>query len=640
MRGRRRIASWIAGALLAAGICGAIALHLLVDPEHLKRVAQDKARQAWSRELSIGDMSLSFFPLPALSATDLALANPPWARNRALVRVQEARARLALLPLLVGKVRLVTFELDGVRASLEVGPDGRGSWEMVSGSAPAGARSNESEEGYFALEAIHISNADIVYIAKNAAPVPWRVVEAEARSGGGLRDVRIEASLSRRQRPLTLKASIDDLSRAGRPGATTGARIDLDWGKTRLAMAGTLPLESAMKGAVLTADLASVSLDDMLAFFDVNHGRTAAAKARVEMQESKGGVQVTRLAASLGKFSITGEGRVARTGAKTRIDGRIEGNRLEWERFLLDLGFPEVPGLEPDELFRDVPLAWPFLVSLQAQQVQGALDVKLQGIVLRNHVELTGFTSSALIDGDRLDLKPFSTHALGGSISGTLSFEGRKKLVHASLDGEGLLLERWFRERGATIPFRGGPMKVKAVFTATGNSMKGLAATVTGPVTIRMGPGVWASEKAGHAETVMTAFGGKDAASIDFECVGASLPFTNGRAASKSIVGARSAASQLLTSGFVDLREETLDLRGRVQPKAGKVGLATVAGDIRIHGKIRNPEASLDPVGAPEAIARGAAAIATAGLSLVGTAMANAEHARTSDACEAVFTMP
>jgi hypothetical protein len=104
-------------------------------------------------------------------------------------------------------------------------------------------------------------------------------------------------------------------------------------------------------------------------------------------------------------------------------------------------------------------------------------------------------------------------------------------------------------------------------------------------------------------------------------------------------MGARTSASQILTGGVVDLREETLDLRGRVQPKSGKVGLATIAGDIRIAGKIRHPHASLDPVAAPGAIVRGAAAIATAGLSLVGTAMADAEHARKNDACDAVFTM-
>ena len=44
-----------------------------------------------------------------------------------------------------------------------------------------------------------------------------------------------------------------------------------------------------------------------------------------------------------------------------------------------------------------------------------------------------------------------------------------------------------------------------------------------------MGPGVWASQKAGDAEAIMTrAFSARDAGRIDFECVGAVLPFNIG----------------------------------------------------------------------------------------------------------------
>ena len=78
-------------------------------------------------------------------------------------------------------------------------------------------------------------------------------------------------------------------------------------------------------------------------------------------------------------------------------------------------------------------------------------------------------------------------------------------------------------------------------------------------------------------------------------------------------------------------------MRGRVKPKTGTVGLASIAGDIKITGKLRAPHASLDPVGTPAALARGAAAIATVGLSLVATASADAAQARKNDPCELVF---
>jgi uncharacterized protein involved in outer membrane biogenesis len=638
---RRRTAFVSAGAFLVAAAAGAIALHALVDPERLKRVARDKAAQAWSRDLALGEMSLSLLPWPALTARDVALANPAWAKNRNLVQVDRVVARLELLPLLVGKARIASLDLEGVKAALEVAPDGKVSWELGSassaGSSTGGARRDASSDTeLLALEALRIHNADIVYKPKSGPAVAWRIEDAIAQGASGLRNMRIEASLARRQRPLKIKAEIEDLSRAGHAGATTSGKVGLDWGQTQLAIEGRFPLEAGLKGMALKADFKASSFTDMLAFFEIKQGRTAAASAHLEARESQGWTDITQFAGTLGAFKFVGDAKVSASGPRTIVKGRLDGDRLAWERFLLDLGFPPLPGLEPDEMFHDSPLAWPLLVSLQGSE--GSVDLRLRSLVLRNGVELRNWKSSFAFENDRLDVKAFSAEMLGGSGSGTMAFEGRKKLVRVNFDGTSLLLERWFRERAVPIPFTGGPMTVKAVFTATGETFKDLAATVTGPITIRMGRGTWTSEKAGHAESVMTsAFSQGDAGSIDFECLGLSMPFSNGQASSASILGARSAASQLLTSGAIDLRDESLDLRGRVQPRSGKVGLATIAGDIRISGKIRHPHVNLDAIGAPAAFVRAGAAIATAGLSLIGTAKADAADAKKNDACEAVF---
>jgi hypothetical protein len=288
-------------------------------------------------------------------------------------------------------------------------------------------------------------------------------------------------------------------------------------------------------------------------------------------------------------------------------------------------------------MFRDIPLAWPLLVALQGSE--GTLDVRLGKLLLRNGVDLRNTRATMAFDGDRVNVGSFTTELLGGTGAGSMALEGRRKSARVSFEGTNLLLERWFRERGSAIPFKAGPMKVKASLASSGDSLRDLAANVSGPLSIRMGPGVWASEKAGHAESVMvSAFSPSGATAIQFECIGAMLPFKSGRATSKALVGARSTATQILTSGFVDMREEVFELRGRVRSKTSHVGLATVAGDIMIGGKIRHPHASLDPVSTPGVIARAGAAIATAGLSLVGTAMADAANAKKSDPCEAVFS--
>ena len=630
----RKTAIWALALAVLAVAAGAFALPRLVDPERLKRVARDKAAAAWSRELSIGDISLTFLPMPALHAERVALANPAWAKSRQLFTAESVDARLALLPLLLGKVRVKSLDLDAARVNLETAPDGAKSWALAAGAnaKPAG----NADANLMDVTEVTIRNSDVTERSKGAT-ILLHIEEASAQADPGLRDVRIDARVLRNRKPATVKASFADLSGFGKEGATTEGRIDLDWGKSQLAVAGRLPINAATKGYAVSADLNAASLHEMAAFFGDNRLPTAPAKAHITVRESQGKVEVGELSVAFGKHVVTGRGEIARVGAKTVVNGRLESARVDWEKALLELGFPALPPLAPEELFHDNELAWPLLVALGG--TEGAIDVKLGSLRLRNGVEMKNVKARAAIAGDRLTVGPLSLELLGGSATGTLAFEGKTKTVRANLDGTHLLLERWFQERGSKIAFTGGPMKMKAVLSATGDTMKALAASISGPVAIHMGPGVWASEKAGHAEDVMaSAFSSKSSSSIEFECLGASLPFDSGRAAGKSLVGARSTASNLLTSGYVDFRDETLELRGRVKPTTGKVGLAAIAGDIRIAGKLRAPHASLDPVGTPGAIARGAVALATLGLSALGTAATNAEQARNNDPCEAVFT--
>jgi uncharacterized protein involved in outer membrane biogenesis len=632
----RRIALGITVAIVLAAVAAALALPRLVDPDRLKRIAREKAQALWGRELSIGEVSLDLWPLPTLHAGQVGLANAPWAKSKQLLYAESVDARLELLPLVVGKVRLKSLDLDGVRVNLETRADGLKSWDLVAPGAKKPPKAGSLDDSDFMnLMSLGIRNADLTQRSKSGVTV-FHVDEANATADSGLRDVQFEASVTRNRKPLTLKGRFADLSRLGVPGATTEAHIDFDWGKTHLALAGRLPIDAAFNGYALTADLKAESLHDAFAFLGDSRLPTAPVVAHMVARESEGRTEVSEMTATFGKHSFTGAASFTRTGAKTSVNGRLETARLDWEKALTELGYPPLAPLPPEELFHDNELAWPLLVGLDG--TEGAFDLKLGSFVMRNGIEMRNVKARAAWSGDKLNVSPFAVETLGGTATGSLALEGRKKAVRVNFEGTNLLLERWFRERGSKIPFTGGPMKVKAVLATSGDSMKALAASISGPVTIRIGRGVWASEKAAHAEDVMaSAFSAKNSSSIDFECIGASLPFSAGRASAKALIGARSTASNLLTSGFVDMREETLDLRGRVKPKAGTVGLAAIAGDIQIAGKLRAPHASLDPVSTPGAIARGAAAIVTLGLSAAGTAAAHAESARKDDPCEVVF---
>jgi uncharacterized protein involved in outer membrane biogenesis len=632
MKSWRKAAAWSGGAIVLLALAGAVTLHALVDPERLKESAREKAQAAWGRDLQVGDASLALWPLPALHAEDITLSNAEWAEAPHLLRADTLDARLEWLPLLTGKVRLKSLDLEGVRVDLETSAEGTSNVPSPGTRQPKSSPASD----LLNLTEVRLKDAEIHQRAKGAEAV-WHIDEATLDGSAGLRDVRVEMRLGREGLALAVKAQLADLSRFGYEGATTEGKVDLDWGKTRLAIAGQLPLGPGLRGYSVTADLKSSSLKDMFDFLGYAQRPRAPAEAHLQIRDAQGATEISKLDVMLGDLHLTGDAKLSLGQSKKTFSARLEGDRMDWAQTMLDLGGGVVPPLPPDRVFQDLPLAWPLLVSLQG--VQGTADVLVRNLRLRNGVELTNAKSRITFEDDRMNLSPFAAGMLGGSATGHILFEGRRKSVKVDFNGTNLLLQRWFEERGSKIPLTGGPMGITGKFSATGNTMKSLAASVTGPITVRMGPAVWGSQKAGDAEAMMTnAFAPKGASRIDFECATVALPFRNGVATANPIIGFSTTASALITSGKVDLREESLDVSGRVKPKAGSLGLATIAADVKIAGPLRAPKMTLDPAGTPELVARAGAAIATLGLSAVGTAMVDAAQAKKNDPCEVVLT--
>lgn len=630
----RKAALGLAGAVVLAATAGGLALRALVDPAHLAKAASERARAAFGRELSTGAVRLDLLPRPTLVARNLAIANPSWAKARDLARARRVVARLAFWPLLAGEARVTSVALEGVQLDLEVRPDGEKNW-AIGGAQARPSTEPPADAAWSDIAEVRISDAQVAYRRSGGAVDSWSVERASVDMQPGLRDVRVDARLARGGRPLHLTGRFADLSRLGRSGAASQGEVQLDWGRTRLVAAGRFPLDHGMEPATFDATLASDSLEDVLAFLGRPARHTARVEAHARVVRSAGKLELRNLVASLGGQTVTGDLRFELAAKPARFAARLASKDLDWGRALLDAGNPKPPPNPKGEMFAVRPLPWGMLAAMEGKR--GEADLAFGRLVLPDGIEFRDASGHVAIQGDHLRLRRFAARTLGGSVRGSLGLEARGKAAQLELAGEGVLLERWFRERHRPIHFRGGPMKLRISIRAAGDSMKALAASATGPVSIAMGRGVWDSKVAGDWEARMVNFA-KDENAIDFECVGAALPFQAGRAKGRDIVGARSRESRLLLSGTVDLRKEDVDLKGRVRPKPDSgVGLSTIADDIQIAGPLHRMKVRLDPESKPEVIAKGALAIVTAGISAVASAASNSA-APDPDPCGQVFT--
>jgi AsmA protein len=101
----------IAAALVAlVVILAGVALYFF-DVEKLRDPLQSQASAALGRETTLGELSLSLFPLPAVRVTDIRIAGPKPA-DPPFAEIEELRLRVAILPLLARQVVLRSLEID------------------------------------------------------------------------------------------------------------------------------------------------------------------------------------------------------------------------------------------------------------------------------------------------------------------------------------------------------------------------------------------------------------------------------------------------------------------------------------------------------------------------------------------------
>ncbi len=619
---------WGIVGLAALLAIGAFSLHTLADGDRLRQLAHDKVEQTWARELTVGEMAVDLFPYPRLRATNIAVSNPEWAQDKNFVEASRLTAGFALLPLLTGKVVLKSLYFDGLKANLEVAKDGRRNWDMPHG----GQRSPEQ----IALTDLKVKNGILVVRGMSDAPVVLQVEELRADADSHLHNIVFDARVRRNAQLLQLDGRMDDLSAFGTPDAMTAGTLNARIGSASASVTGKFPIDPALQRYALAASIDAQSMQQAYAFFGSNRRSPVPLKASAVLQGYGSKTDVSDLKLQMGRLNLSGTGHLDRGGARPVFDATLQADRVDMTQTFIDAGRPPLPPKAPGELFRDVPLAWPMLVKLDG--MDGRITATIASLRLRSGIEVTEAAAQLNVKNDVMTVPSFSGKLLNGTASGDAVFEGNKKAVDLNLKLNNTLLSRWFSETGKKVALTDGRMQVDARIHANGASMKDLAATVTGPINIRIGGTQVLSQKAGQAEFWLTGlFSAKNSDRLDLSCLSARLPFQSGVARGEGIVGVRSDASQLLTGGTVDMRSQTLDLRGRVRARSGiSLGWSTFGGNVKIVGKLAKPEWRVDESGVA-AIARIGAAIVTGGISIVATSIWDGANPE-SDPCQVVFS--
>ncbi len=165
-----RIAAILLAIVFALVLAGLVVAPQLLDVERFKApiAAQLSERTGETVEL-VGPIALSLLPSPALTARDLRIANPPGAAVPYMVRLRALEVKLALLPLLTGRIEPRSATLVEPEIDLERLPDGTPSWRAAPAATRAGAPGAAAPETPAAA-----AIATLAHLAIQNGAVTWR----------------------------------------------------------------------------------------------------------------------------------------------------------------------------------------------------------------------------------------------------------------------------------------------------------------------------------------------------------------------------------------------------------------------------------------------------------------------------------
>ncbi len=461
------------------GLVGAVVLLLVLagllfsftyDKEDLKAAIADEVYKQTGRELKIeGALDYSIFPWLAIDVSDLSLGNAPGFGDEPQAKIGNAKAGVALMPLLRKQISIDEVTLDGLQLKLTVNEQGQNNWDDLASNKES-AEAGDTGSGMFSgkrVAGLKIRDANVEFTDLKTGS-HYRL-EGFSLETGALGDGRPV--------PLELKALIEDVTAGNRAGVelSTIAAIDLDAEKYSLSdFELALALDAAgqqhpirIVAPQFNLDLAAQTLQletFTLELADLRASGVLSATGILDDPAFEGTLDVAEFSpAELMKTlqmdarATTDPDVLQRATIKTNLSGNskqlmldgftleLDQSRLTGEMSVRNFDRPSIEfTLAVDEIDIDrymVPaeegkasttedVAIP-QDNLQGQDIQGQLNV---GTLRMAGLEFNDARLGLAVNNGKLRLHPLTAGFYGGSYSGDIALDSSGTVPVVSLD--------------------------------------------------------------------------------------------------------------------------------------------------------------------------------------------------------------
>jgi len=577
--GMKRLAWFVvASALFVAAL---FALIVVLLPRDMLKGRIGEQIAGWTgREVSLrGEPKIGFFPL-RVTLSDVEVGGPPGMEDAGIVSMDSLTGRIRLVPLIIGRVEIDSFEMVRPVIRLVRADDGRRNWEFDSGAAALQlAFSGDVPLGEFRIEGGSILYQDRKSGAEERLDsvnltLEWRSVRNPISIGGtGIwrneevkfsgtaaapfaylngANTPVEARVDAAPIGMVLNGEASDYPRLQLTGAlkltTPSLRRFANWLGSPLGSGSTLGATSLFGTALLRDNLLSVS--DAELTLDGNRATGAISLA---------------------------------AGPTPGFSGTLAFGALDLTPYFS--GLSQALALGPD--WRDVPLPIDELGDM-------SMDVRLSADTVKLGDFSAGSTAASVTLRDRRLELGLARAAIGaGGLSGdvTLTAGDGGVEVATQMRATEVSVED-------TAPFLGLPKSLSGTasaavdVTARGRDLGALVETLSGKADLKVEDGVvplfGLAEIAAADGAAVPAVDGMAPGPVQSAALGLSFENGVGNVSRAEIKAASYAAT---AGGWIGLADGGLNVSGLIGPAATEVATAASQAPFTIEGTLKRPVA-------------------------------------------------
>jgi hypothetical protein len=470
-----------------------------------------------------------------------------------------------------------------------------------------------------------------------------RVVRGSVVVGGGTRveveravltqgegGLGVEAAGSVGGVPLTVSGTVGSVEGLAFGGAPVPVKVAATTSGGRATVEGVVSRVWEMKGVDVgvRAEVADPVAMGRVLGVALPGGGPWVVEGRVK--DVEGGYALDPMQVTVGGNTLTGRVAVDLGAERPRVVAELAAPLLDLTTStgsatpVIEQAAEPTGATRAGGVFSTTPLPLTGLAAADAQ-----MSLSLDMLALREHADIGGVSVKALLADGRLTVEPIELRMPGGTLTGNVRLDA-KGGVSVELTGSGIDLGALVTILGGKARATGGSTDVRVDLRSKGRSLHEWAANLGGTIRIVVGPGRLEGEELdlglGVMKKILTLINPfhKEDKFTELRCAVVNVTLDRGVVALTQRIVLVTTKLSAVASGTVDLGREVLDLD--VYTKAAlslSAGVSNFAGIVKVSGPLSKPSFSLAAKGAATTSLSVGAAVATAGLSLIGENLVN-----------------